>query len=48
MLYKYRYKNKKAFKNCKESIECVEYSGGGKNKQFLNKHFDNFFNNIMD
>lgn len=41
MLYKYRYKNKKdyyvcdiekikkAFKNCKESIECMEQNGGG-------------------
>ena len=43
MLYKYRYKNKKdyyicniqqikkAFKNCKESIECMEQNGGGFN-----------------
>jgi prophage antirepressor-like protein len=48
MLYKYRYKNKKdyyicniqqikkAFKNCKESIECMEQNGGGLKNNFIN------------
>ena len=47
MLYKYRYKNKKdyyicniqqikkAFKNCKESIECMEQNGGGIKNNFI-------------
>ena len=46
MLYKYRYKNKKAFDKCLESIKCVEEQTGGNIYKIT--YYENKLNKIYD